>query len=97
MNIVLVPKGMYCLPERNQWLTEPESLLGTTKKLILVKEVVEREIVKPNGSVRAFFYTIAFGMGVNVQGASFVIHMGPSSDLDDYVQECGRVGRDEAL
>ncbi|CAB4012670.1 Hypothetical predicted protein [Paramuricea clavata] len=33
-------------------------------------------------------------MGVNVKGAELVIHMGPSSALDDYLQECGRVGRD---
>ena len=31
-----------------------------------------------------------------MKGANLVIHMGPSSDIDDYVQECGRVGRDEA-
>ena len=60
----------------------------------LVKQVVEREIVKPNGSVRVVFYTIAFGMGVDVKGAELVIHMGPSSALDDYLQECGCVGRD---
>lgn len=33
-------------------------------------------------------------MGVSVKGAELVIHMGPSSALDDYLQECGRVGRD---
>ena len=29
----------------------------------------------------------------NVKGAHLVIHMGPSSDLDDYLQESGRIGR----
>ena len=26
-------------------------------------------------------------------GANLVIHLGPSSDLDDYLQESGRIGR----
>lgn len=64
------------------------------KTHMLVKQVVEKETVKPNGSVRVVFCTIAFGMGVSVKGAELVIHMGPSSALDDYLQECGRVCRD---
>ena len=94
----LSPKG-YVLPTGEEPMADRTRLFARYHKKThpLVKEVVEREIVKPNGSVRAFFCTIAFGMGLNVQGANFDIHLGPSSDLDDYVQECGRVGRDEAL
>lgn len=32
-------------------------------------------------------------MGVNVKGGNMVIHLGPSSGMDDYLQESGRVGR----
>ena len=59
----------------------------------VVKEVVEREFCKVNGSVRVVFCTIAFGMGVNVEGAYLALHLGPSSCLDDYLQEVGRIGR----
>ena len=44
--------------------------------------------------MRVVFATIAFGMGVNVRNLYTVIHYGPSYDIDDYVQESGRVGRD---
>ncbi len=59
----------------------------------LVKSTVEKEFCKHDGTVRVVFFTIAFGMGINVKGANLVIHLGPSSDLDDYLQESGRIGR----
>ena len=59
----------------------------------LVKETIETEFCKENGTVRVVFCTIAFGMGVNVKGAYNGIHLGPSSDLDNYLQESGRIGR----
>lgn len=59
----------------------------------LVKTVVEREFCKVNGTVRVVFCTIAFGMGVNVEGAYLAFHLGPSSTIDVYIQECGRIGR----
>jgi hypothetical protein len=63
----------------------------------LVKNVVEREFSKVDGTVRVVFCTIAFGMGVDVQGAYLAIHLGPSSTIDDYIQECGRVGRSNEI
>ena len=36
-------------------------------------------------------------MGVDVQGAYLAIHLGPSSTIDDYIQECGRVGRSNEI
>ncbi len=58
-----------------------------------VKKTVETQFCKEDGSVRVVFCTIAFGMGVNVKGGNVVIHLGPSSGLDDYLQESGRIGR----
>lgn len=55
---------------------------------------MEKEFCKADGTVRVVFCTIAFGMGVNVQGANIAIHLGPSTAIDNYLQECGRVGRD---
>ena len=59
-----------------------------------VKSSVQTSFTSADGTVRIVFATIAFGMGVNVQKLYTVIHYGPSDDLDDYVQESGRVGRD---
>ena len=45
------------------------------------------------GSCRVLFSTIAFGMGVDISDIHTVIHYGPSADIDDYLQESGRAGR----
>ena len=60
----------------------------------LVKQTVEIEFCKPDGTVCVLFCSVAFGMGVNIKEAHLVLHVGPPSDLDDYLQETGRVGRD---
>ena len=46
------------------------------------------------GKVRLLICTTAFGMGVDCKGLHRVIHFGPPSDVDDYIQETGRIGRD---
>ncbi len=46
------------------------------------------------GACRVLFSTIAFGMGVDIADIRTVIHYGPSADVDDYLQEAGRAGRD---
>ena len=47
-----------------------------------------------NGTVRLLIATIAFGMGVDCRGVHRVIHSGPSKNVEFYVQETGRAGRD---
>ena len=37
---------------------------------------------------------VAFGMGVNCKEVRRAIHFGPSKNLEQYVQETGRAGRD---
>ncbi len=95
--LTLGPRGYVCTSE-----TEPHDdrtrlfAMYHKKTHKLVKETVEKEFCKADGSVRVVFCTIAFGMGVNVQGANTAIHLGPSGGIDDYLQECGRVGRDSS-
>ena len=47
-----------------------------------------------HGAVRLLIATIAFGMGVDCKGVKTIIHFGPSKNLESYVQETGRAGRD---
>ncbi len=38
--------------------------------------------------------TTAFGMGVDCKNLHLIVHFGQPTDIDDYVQESGRAGRD---
>ena len=61
------------------------------------EQIVKEEIIKGfthKGSVRILFATVAFGMGIDCSTVREVIHLGPPSDTESYVQETGRAGRD---
>lgn len=89
----LGPKA-YCKPTGQEPMDDRSRLFGMyhRKTHNLVKETIETEFCKVDGTVRVVFCTIAFGMGINVKGAYIGIHLGPSSGLDDYLQESGRIG-----
>ena len=65
--------------------------------LILVKTHIAENMTVDNGHIRVLIATVAFGMGVNCKKIRCVIHFGPSRNLEQYVQECGRAGRDGAF
>lgn len=58
------------------------------------KEVLLESFSKSDGKCRVIISTIAFGMGVNISNVRCVVHFGPSSNIDNYVQESGQAGRD---
>ncbi|XP_072042303.1 putative ATP-dependent DNA helicase Q1 [Amphiura filiformis] len=60
------------------------------------KEVVA-SFAHEDGEIRILFSTIAFGMGVDVKGLHNIIHLGIPSDIEFFVQESGRAGRDGKL
>tara|TARA_R110001583_G_scaffold5731_4_gene30537 strand:- start:2551 stop:6405 length:3855 start_codon:yes stop_codon:yes gene_type:complete len=49
-----------------------------------------------NGEIVILIATKAFGMGMDIKNIHFVFHLGPSSTFEDYLQEVGRAGRNEA-
>lgn len=49
---------------------------------------------KPDGAVAIVISTIAFAMGMDVPNIRTVLHWGPPNDIESYVQETGRGGRD---
>lgn len=59
-----------------------------------VKKHVIENLSKETGHIRVLISTIAFGMGVDCKSVRRVIHFGPSKNLESYVQESGRAGRD---
>ncbi len=51
------------------------------------------QFTKPS-QLRIVIATIAFGMGIDCPDVQSIIHLGPSDDLESYIQETGRAGRD---
>lgn len=58
------------------------------------KEAVLKAFGEHDSELRVLVATIAFGMGVNCKGVYRVIHFGPSKNVEAYIQETGRGGRD---
>ena len=58
------------------------------------KSVILQSLRDSDGSCRVVSATNALGMGIDVKGLSTIIHYGPSIDLESYMQEIGRAGRD---
>ena len=56
------------------------------------KEYIIKSFQQEHGVIRVLIATIAFGMGVNCQAVSRVIHFGPSKNIESYAQEIGRAG-----
>ena len=59
-----------------------------------VKETISSAFSTTSSHLRVFIATVAFGMGVNPPNVHYIIHCGPPNDVETYVQEVGRGGRD---
>ena len=59
-----------------------------------LKSRIIDSFTKPDGAVRIVISTIAFSMGLDVPDIHTVVHWGPPNDIECYVQETGRGGRD---
>lgn len=58
------------------------------------KDYIINSLQDPNGLIKILIATIAFGMGVDCKGVHISIHFGPPKNIEAYLQESGRVGRD---
>ena len=59
-----------------------------------VKDTILQHFCKPKSVLRVIVATIAFGLGLDCPNVRRVIHWGASGDIEQYVQEFGRAGRD---
>lgn len=58
-----------------------------------VKNRIVKNFTKPS-PLRVVISTVAFGMGIDTPDVRLVIHLGAPSDVESYVQQVGRAGRD---
>ncbi len=61
------------------------------------EEIVKESIVNlftSNSILRVVIATVAFGMGVDCHDIRQVIHYGSPNDIESYIQQTGRAGRD---
>ena len=56
------------------------------------KSKISKLFVKPS-QLRIVIATVAFGLGINCPDVHDIIHFGPTDDVESYVQETGRAGR----
>ena len=64
------------------------------KTLQRFKERVSESLFDEEGICRVVIASTALGMGVNISDVRQVIHYGPPRQIEDFVQEIGRAGRD---
>lgn len=58
-----------------------------------IKNEVCTSFQDENGIIRVCLCSTSFSMGLDVKNVDYVVHYGPANDVDDYLQESGRAGR----
>ena len=67
----------------------------TGASTVSMKKIVMSLFMQPNSVLRVLIATSAFSMGVDCSNIRQVIHWGAPSDLEQYLQEIERAGRDD--
>lgn len=63
----------------------------------MVKDTILHQFTAIDSKLCVLICTSAFGMGINCSGVSRIIHWGPPNDIETYIQQTGRSGREGEL
>ena len=58
------------------------------------QELILKHFMDLSGNLRVVIATIAFGLGLDCPDVRYVVHWGPPGNIEAYLQETGRAGRD---
>ena len=64
----------------------------STKKEL--QESIIESLTNPEGICRVVIATVALGLGINFSDIRYIINYGPPNTIEQYIQQCGRGGRD---
>lgn len=59
-----------------------------------VKRHISKNLSHEDGHIRVLIATIAFGMGIDCKNVNRILHFGPCKNIESYIQESERAGRD---
>lgn len=87
-------------------MTEPKSFINHCELRIVdmftacthpnVKDAILKQFHNQGSCLRVIIATTAFGMGLDCPNVRHIIHWGSPPDVESYMQETGRAGRDGA-
>ena len=84
--------GLYCEDTSGKRALLCDKFDGCTAES--TKSKIIEDFTQPDGYIRIVFATVAFAMGLDSPNIRKIIHWGPPTDTELYVQETGRAGRD---
>lgn len=59
-----------------------------------VKKFIQKDMEAEYGSIRVLVSTSSAGMGVNFKDLQNIVHFSPPREMDTFIQQIGRTGRD---
>lgn len=59
-----------------------------------VKKFIQKDMEAEYGSIRVLVSTSSAGMGVNFKDLQNIVHFSPPREMDTFIQQMGRTGRD---
>lgn len=89
----------YVMYHANQLIGDPSPICVMFHLITdpLIKQAVLKDLAEVNGRIRIVFCSKSLSMGLNLAQIKYVIHYGPPTTADAFIQETGRAARESGL